>query len=256
MLNIQNRIAVNSLGNGALGSFSIDHSFLFDGVDEHFKIPQAQITDVISGADATATISMLINPSAIGSGEYLFTRRGGGGANFLFEFRLNLTNSIRFNYRNATDTTTDVLNSTTGLLSTGNWYFISVVLEGSSSKVYVNAVDRTSSNGILDGKTYGTGTTSFYETNSFNNGSAGGYNGYISHQSIIGLALDQTQQTAFYNGGEPLNPITEYGNDCVWFGNPDDSGSTAQFAMVDSTNSVTSTSVNMEDADKTTTTPY
>jgi len=36
----------------------------------------------------------------------------------------------------------------------------------------------------------------------------------------------------------------------------EDSGSTAQFSVLDSTNSITATSVNMEDADKTTTTPY
>ena len=68
--------------------------------------------------------------------------------------------------------------------------------------------------------------------------------------------LTDVQSNNHNNRNRPKNPQTEFGSNCLFFLNADDSGSTAQFTITDAISSVTLVSSNLEDVDKTTITTH
>ena len=87
-------------------------------------------------------------------------------------------------------------------------------------------------------------------------GTSNYYNGYIQSLSVVNTVLSLDDHINYYNNGKPKNPQMLFGANCKYFFNPDNSNDTAQFAVTDRINSITATSINMENADLTTVTPY
>ena len=73
------------------------------------------------------------------------------------------------------------------------------------------------------------------------------FDGHINQEFFINRTITIDEHIEWYNKGNILNPQDVFGNDCVWFFNPANSGSTAQFSVVDAVNSITATSFNMVD---------
>ena len=235
-----------------VGSSKITKSLLFDST-EYMKTLSANIPDVISGTGKQFTIYALIKPTAIASGEYLFSKRDAGPANFLFEFRLNVSTRINFTYRNVTDSSNDFVNSNSGLLTANNWYLIYAVINGDNSKIFLNGVDVTNATNIQSTDNYGSGTKgTYWEINSLNNGTVGNYNGNLGQLGILNFAASLAQHQNHYNSGCPkligncYTPSQISANiiqdNFTWNG----SEIVAAYSM---------TSVNMEESDITTTTP-
>jgi hypothetical protein len=231
------------------GAFSIDHSFLLDGVNEYFTIPKAQLDSVITGSNKIFTHSFTFYKTDDLQLNTLF-----GSDNALF-YRIDTANKLTINFHNGTVSKTVTWSD---VFATATWYTIDVVYDysltlGNRTEMYINGVLATKLTDNAD-TIIGSPTTYFYigrySSTSFM------FTGSINQIGLTDTALNQTQITEKYNSGKPLNPQTLYEANNKWFFNPDNGGTTAQFPVVDSINSVTATSVNLEDSDLTTTTPY
>jgi len=232
---------------GGSSAFSIAKSFYFDGVNEYFTIPQADLSSYLSGSGKSFTINLLVKPF-LGSVDYLFANN-----DFSFALRVDASNRLQligrdgaFNYALSTDT-----------LTNGVWQLLTLTYNssltlGNRAEMYVNGTILTKSIDTL-GVNIDSPTLD-YQIGAKNSTEV--FYGYINSFSVLDIPLSQSQITQLYNNGKPKNPQDLFGADCKYFFNPDNSGDTAQFSVVDSVNSITATSVNMEDADKTTETPY
>jgi hypothetical protein len=237
-------------GDGVVGgAFSIANSFLLDGINEYFTIPQADLIGTLSGSNKTITYGFTVQ------------RFGGLGTQQMI-FNVNNLSSfyIMFNSANIItliqqDSGAKTLNSTT-VTTTGVWYNVLITYDptqalGSRGKIYINNVDTTNTDTLT--------TTIDAPTDDYRIGIRGTVNdliAYVNQVFVLDVIPTSNQRTSFYNAGKPKNPQTFFGANCKAFYNPDTSGATAQFVMTDSVNSTSATSVNLEDADKTTVTPY
>jgi hypothetical protein len=217
-------------------------SFEFDGVNEYFTIPKAQIESVISGSNKTFTQSFTFYKTDDLQLNSIF------GDDVGLFYRIDTANKLTINLYNGAVSKTVTWSN---VFATATWYTIDVVYDysltlGNRVEMYINGVLATKLTDNAD-TIIGSPTTSFYigrySSTSFM------FTGYINQTSLTDTALTSLQITEKYNNGNPLNPQTLYGANNKWFFNPDDSGATAQFSVLDSVNSITATSVNLEDAD-------
>ena len=232
---------------GGSAAFSIAKSFYLDGVDECFTIPQADLSTYLSGSGKSFTINILVKPF-LGSVDYLFANN-----DFSFAIRVDASNKLQlicrdggFNSSLSSDTLTD-----------GVWQLLTLTYNssltlGNRAQMYIDSTILTKSNDILGSNI--DSPTLDYQIGAKN--SVAGLYGYINSFSVLDIALSQSQITELYNNGKPKDAQALFGSNCIFFFNADNSGDTAQFSVVDSVNSITATSINMEDADKTTETPY
>lgn len=243
----------DATSNGVVIDFYIGNSFLFDGVNERFTIPQANLQSTITDSGGTWSISVMVKRSSIGTNQCLFGKNG----NSVY-FRFDATNQIRFGVVTPTPVTTTSLITTNDFTDLNKWLFITFTMNqnlaaGSCGQIYVNGVLQTYSNNNIGNSiqpqtavwTVGS-QTSFVQY----------FNGYIQSLSVQDKVLSLAEHQDYYNNGKPKNPQDLFGANNKYFFNADNSGNTAQFSVVDSINTITATSLNMEDADKTTETPY
>jgi hypothetical protein len=229
--------------------FSINHSFLLDGVSEYFTMPLTGIDSVVTGANKQFTILSNFKRTSSGSYHGIFTDDSNN-----ITFRVSSSNLLQLVVKDGT--VNKICNASTAI-SDNIWhtgavsYDYSAVL-GSRVNFYLDTTLNNSSDAATTNIDASTGNFNLWALGS------GGFpfQGNGQMLAIINRVLSPAEIAIWDNGGKPLNPITLFGADSVYLFNPDDSGSTAQFSVVDSTNSITATSVNLEDADKTTTTPY
>ena len=247
----------NIYSGSSSSAFIIANSFLLDGVDEYFNADSlvANVSSDTVGTINVLTKSVNILPSAVAritSFGYTTGQEGIDIAQLTTgEVRLlcQLGGTIQYNV--TTDSAIDLT----------SWTLISIIQDGVQPKILINGVEiaqtTTNPNGLSVWLSSLTNIDNFrigqFSRNSTINYD---YNGYISHISYLNTNISTAQCLDFYNEGQPKNPQILFGANCKFFFNPDNSGDTAQFSVVDSVNSITATSVNLEDADKTTETPY
>ena len=241
-------LKISTLARKGGSIFSITNSFSFDGVDEYMTIPNADLSSYLQGAGKKFTFNFSIYPFAIGDTDYLFANN-----DFSFAIRVDTNGKVQiigrdgaFNYALSTD-----------FLNGNIWQFVTISYDssltlGNRAEIYIN--------GILSGKSVDT-MESTIDTSvvDYQIGAKDGvssFNGSINQISVLDKVLNQTEVLDWYNNGKPKNPQTLFGTDCKFFFNPDNSGASAPFTVTDSINNINATSVNMEDADKTTVTPY
>lgn len=230
--------------------FRITKSFLFDGVDERFTIPQAALQNTITDSGGTFSISaMLKRNSAPVTNKCWFSKNGSSiycrFANNKIEFRI---------YYLAVATLLRTVNT---FDDTNQWYFITCTMDqnlstGACAEIYVNGVAQT-----YDQNTISNITAASNDTWKIGiQGSSNQFDGYIQSLSVENKVLTLADHQSYYNNGKPKNPLILFGTTNKYFFNADASSNTAQFTVTDSVNLITATSVNMEDADKTNETPY
>jgi Concanavalin A-like lectin/glucanases superfamily len=244
------RIGLGLMKGGFGGeAFSIAKSFYLD-VNGYFSAtPNAGITSM-----STGTISVLFK-----SGDYstanarsIFTIDNGTD---FFTIRF-FSNKFDVFYKKS-GVIQWILRATATPIQSNNWYNLVVVQDGIEPIVYLNNVVEAQSFVISTDKTL---FISDLTPTNMNVGTqiidGWEFKGYISSVSIINQVLDASEVADLYNNGKPKDPQALFGSNCKYFFNPDNSGDTAQFTVTDSVNSITATSVNMTDADKTPITPY
>ena len=228
--------------------FTIDHSFLFDGVNETMTIPNAQIDNTIFGGATgrTYSINTLFKSNSSSGWQMLFGLFS--GTNRTFVLRRRPTGEIELILA------TKKLISTETFLDT-DWHMLTVVVDSdnsiSNSYIMMDGVKLTNGTNTV------TGVSTLY-TNDYIIGTFGGAyaNINLSFLSVTDRLQTEFESLDLYNSGQPKDPQLLFGSNCVALINADNSGSTAQFAITDSVNSVSASTVNMEDTDKTITTPY
>lgn len=233
---------------GGSSAFSIAKSFYLDGVDEAFVVDANDINSYISGTNKQFSLSFVLKRTEINSFNHFFGEDISNG----IIVRFNSTNDISLLIYNVGYTS---MVTTSTFADTTDFYFINIVYDGvtpSNSKIYVNAVDEVLTSNTL-GSVIQNGTSNYLIGG---RNAADYFNGYYNSFSVIDRLLTPTEVTDYYNNGKPKNPQALFGANCKYFFNADNSGDTAQFTVTDSVNSINATSVNMEDADKTTVTPY
>jgi len=235
--------------------FSIANSFLLDGVDEKFNLgTQANWTNYVAGQKQFSVFFMI---KRVNTGGALVTSLAGqygssGSRAFRFTIFNDMINMGVFDSTNSGG----FMNGSTVLNSTSLWYGITYTYDysqalGSRGKIYLNSVEETLASETLksDIKIQTLGVELGKSETNYGNI-------YISSGGLVNRVATQTEITNWYNNGKPKNLIDVFGTDCKDSINPDTSGNTAQFTMNDGTNPATWTSVNLEDIDKTTITPY
>jgi len=231
-------------------SFKINSSFLFDGVNESFSIPNAALLSLLSGSTCKFSISAMVYLNAAGVNTIIGNWIS---PNQSFTIYIHTDGRLFFTQRSSATTKNCTSVET---LATSAWHFITVNFDYSKSlglrgEIFANGVQFTTSDNL--GAVVDTPTT-YYKIGTYNNSNF--LNGNLVLISINNLPMTLSEHINFYNNGKPKNPQILFGANCKYFFNPDNSGSTAQFTVTDSVNSITATSVNLEDSDKTTTTPY
>jgi len=231
--------------------FSIEHSFLLDGVDEKITIPNAALVNTLSGSNKKFSIFLVVKRASTG-GEQNLLSSFGSPVSMMTRFEASGSfNMLLRDAGNAQLRTSNLFNNTS------IWYAITFSYDsslslGSRGSIMVNGVDEAIS---VDQLTTTVDTT----TDVYNIGSRSSssfFNGNVAYVGVRNNATTIAEHITWLNEGNPLDIRDQFGSEGVYLMNPDDSGSTAQFSIVDSVNNVTATSVNLEDVDKTTDTPY
>lgn len=234
--------------------FKIDHSFSLDGINKYFTIPNAALGSVLSGASKKFTINILVKRGSIGTNQGIIAAWDAGQQSILFRF--NTTNKLNFLMKDGA--VTKSATSTNSFTDTSNFIWITLSYDasltlGNRTQFKVNGIAESTSSDTTTAN-IDTGT-SLYHIGS----QTGTTNTLDGNQSLLFIRDDMTttiESLADYNAGKPLSGLITYGANCVYQFNPDKSGATAQFSVLDSVNSITATSVNLINSDKTTVTPY
>jgi hypothetical protein len=258
MLSIANRNTIDSVSRSG-GAFSIANSFVLDGVDEYFNI-DSMISPLASTTKGTWLISLFITDATpSGNGSIIaFDDTSTKEDIMVFINTLGIINII-VRVANVGQWT---LATTSAVFTDNTWHTLALVQDGVSPVVCIDGV------AVPQGFTLDTNKSSWFNNSSgldngrigcrnFNNAGNSLFSNIIINQvSFLDTDLSASQTLAWHNNNKPKNPQSLFGTSVKGFFNPDNSGSTAQFTITDSINSVTATSVNLEDVDKTTATPY
>jgi len=257
MLNNRRHLGVNEGFNSGKfglstvgGVFSIDHSFLLDGSNEYFDIPNADLSSILQG-NVQKSITFVFYYTG---GAYP-TLWSNGNTNRGLYFLINdSTGAIAFQWNNLSDSGKYVLTDP-AVINKNEWNVLTFNVDTTNgSSIMLNGSDLS----IDTDQSIGNDVISNTHKFSIGKGGVAGlsyFMGYMQQVSINKILTLSEHQT-LYNSGKPLNPQTLYGVDNHYYFNTDNSGSTAQFVVSDSVNSIDATSVNLEDADKTTFTNY
>ena len=231
-------------------TFKINWSFLFDGVSEYFTIPNAALNDLFKSSNDFTLITAFKITNLPTSGNYGLVSNNSGGA-FTMSLYYNTTKRLILQTFFAGYPSIQ----TSAFITANTWYFLVAVIDKTTpanNKMYINGVNDVNSNSL---GTFGNNTYD-YVLAARNQGGGQYLDGNMGYVAVINRTLSNSEADDIYNSGKPLNPISRFGVDCKYFFNPNNSGSTAQFSVVDSKHSITAVSTNLEDADKVNDTMY
>ena len=236
----------NYFGN----QFSIAKSFYLDGVDEYFRTPKANLSAYLNGADKEWTYITTIKRVKISAVQEIF---GDSESKLFLSFQTN--NRIQLRLRNSVDGDT-FCNTTATFPNTKDFYTIAFRFKGSNSlgnrvSIFVNGVEFAVTDAVAS---YHDNPTNYYMVGSRGGGTD--FGNYYQSQFSLNDYLTDAEILNHYNNGKPKDANALFGARNYMFINPDNSDDTAQFTLTDAINSITWSSINMEDEDKTPLTPY
>ena len=238
---------------GGSAAFSIAKSFYLDGVDEYFQLSNTDLDSVMVGSNLQFTILTSVKRNELSRLQSLFAKDN-VGASRSFWLRFQSTNDLEFVVNDGLSIKTDKWNFSTDLTQ---WYHLAIVFDYTDSGNFASLY----SNGSLVAKTTQATISGNIATGSANyhigSSSTPGFYAdlYQNQLAVLDTPLSLAQYQNWYNNGQPKNPQSLFGSNCKFFFNPDDrSGDTAQFSVTNQ--GITATSVNLENADLTSITPY
>ena len=238
-----------SLKDSISSSFIVASSFLLDGVNEGFYTTDIPKFEALLSGDVGFTMTFSFKRGAIGTDQALF---GDHGSRFMIRI-IGLTNRLQVDLDDGTTQAKSV--GSTAITSTTEWQTAVITFNyanplGSRTGIYLNGVDEApvdaTTKSLMNGSNIYIGLRSGVNY----------WNGNMGQVSIIDRVLTPSEISNWHNSGQPKDPQALFGNDTKYFFNPDNSGSTAEFTVLDSVNDITMVSFNLEDQDKTNQTPY
>jgi hypothetical protein len=240
-------------GNRGGSAFSIAKSFYLDGVDEYFTIPNADLSSVLQGV-----VQASFNFTFKFTNDDNFTLWGNGNINRgIFIGYAQSSNFIQMYYYNEFSQA-KYIRFPSSAFTVNAWNNATFTIDTttvSNNKLFVNGAEISPDTSTLISSQEVLTTADDFSIG-LSIAGFGNYDGYINQISVIDRVISLSEHQSWYNNGKPKDPQALFGANCKYFFNPDNSGDTAQFSVVDSVNSITATSVNMVDADKTPITPY
>ncbi len=233
--------------------FSNVNSFSFDGVDETIDLGSASTLELTNNFTVSFWIkeSSSLNRGILVSGDYGFSQG--------WRIYRTSTNKIAFHCTARTATSTTSIN-------TGAWFHVLATFESNTgsnrrNRIYINGSLEHTSTGVPASPTY-TGT--IYKQIGYRYSTTGHeFAGNLDEVAVWDSLLSSDAITEVYNSGTPnnLNSLSNVGDPIAWyrmgeeatFSNP---GGTGNWTLTDQgTGANNGTSVNMEEADRTTDTP-
>ena len=238
---------------GGTAAFSIAKSFYLDGVNEYFTIPNADLSSVLQGV-----VQASFNFTFKFTNDDNFTLWGNGNINRgIFIGYAQSSNFIQMYYYNEFSQA-KYIRFPSSAFTVNAWNNATFTIDTttvSNNKLFVNGAEISPDTSTLISSQEVLTTADDFSIG-LSIAGFGNYDGYINQISVIDRVISLSEHQSWHNNGKPKNPQSLFGSNCKYFFNPDNSGDTAQFTVTDSVNSIKATSVNMEDADKTTETPY
>tara|TARA_R100000278_G_scaffold60916_1_gene49558 strand:+ start:1386 stop:2468 length:1083 start_codon:yes stop_codon:yes gene_type:complete len=233
--------------------FSNQYSFDFDGVDEVIDLGTSSTLELTDNFTISFWIkeTSSLNRGILVCGDYGFSQG----------WRIYRTSAHKIAFHCTARTAT----STTSI-NTGDWFHVLATFESNTgsnrrNRIYINGSLEHTSTGLPGSPTY-TGT--IYKQIAYRYSSTGHeFAGNLDEIAVWDSLLSSSAITEVYNSGTPnnLNSLSNVGDPVAWyrmgeeatFSNP---GGTGNWTLTDQgTGSNDGTSVNMEEADRTTDTP-
>jgi hypothetical protein len=211
--------AYDTSGNGNTGTFTNGPTWStgktggagkFDGSDDFVEIGSSSKID----NSQTGTITAWVNTNTITADGSIFNYGGASIANAgVFEFKLsNISGSntyLGIKQRSNGVATINAFRGST-LLSTNTWYYVTLVSNGSTWKMYLNGIEQTltsisgTNNGNWLGDTTVTETDRTTIGRNYSNGAySGPFNGLIDDVKIYNYVRTPAQIAWDYNQGAP-----------------------------------------------------
>jgi hypothetical protein len=250
---------INPISGNRGGSavFSIAKSFYLDGVNEYFNADD--VLPLLSTTTKGTWLFSLKNITTANFQDIIVFADSASPLNAVYCYISNI-GKITFRSFVAGAEKFRVETTSTTLLNDGLFHTLAFIQDGVNPRILVDgvliaqttpaAVDKTvwfNDFSTLDNVRIGAAKFNGIAEQFF-------YNGYINQIGFFNDDLSNEEVLNWHNENKPKN-VTSIRN-CVENFNPDNSGDTSQFTVIGDVNASNFTSVNMEDADKTTETPY
>jgi len=234
--------------------FFNNFSFLIDGTNEQFTIPNADLSTILQG-NVTASLNFVFYP--LTQTNFLLWSNGKTHPNRGIHVFWS-SSSIGVKYNRVSDGTIRGINFPASAFVINAWNFVTLTIDTVTGQgtLKANGIEITSTSSTM---VAGDMVISNSDNFIFGGGETGAFtnlNGYINQMSIVNRIISLSEHQDWYNSGKPLNSQDYFSTDNKLFFNSDNSGSVAQFSVVDSVNSITATSENLETADKVSFVPY
>ena len=217
-----------------------------DGISKKLTIPNSDINSLVSGSNNFSIMASVKIDSLTGGSGFLGNTVTVNGRSTMTFFADSIG---RVKVQTYLAGFPSMLTSAS--LSVNTEYVIWAVLDKttpSNNRIYFNAVSKSLAVNSLT--TFGSQTPSFAIGSIDPSANNQPLNGFVKSLAIVNRTITPTEVTDNYGGGNPLNPQTQFGTDCKYFFNSDNSiWGGASFTVEDSTNSITATSSNMVEAD-------
>ena len=177
----------------------VDH-FLFDGISDYITIDAKSSSPVNFSNDFT--ISVWVNPTVINATHQIFTKYGSTTDLQSVTLGILVDGKVNSTLKNVSASVN--LRGAAGAVTTsGGWYHIVLVREGTNNSLYINQNTPTKS-------AYATNTSPLVNTGGTQpiiiggqtTGTTNEFDGFISKVKLYNAALTTTQITALYNEGE------------------------------------------------------
>ena len=223
----------------------VAYSMNFDGIDESVNFGNINDWD----GSSPLTISFWFKYSAFAL-DYLLGKWGSGAGWLVTSFNSN----IRFYKKDGSGNQTIIGGNT---MTANNWYHVVITTgganDGSDTLVYLNDVSTSFTYASAFSGSASNSVDFVVGTDSLGNNYT---SGDLMYLSLFNTELSASDVTSLYNSGLPVDPRDVSLNPSFFtpLGGPNDTFST-NWAIVDEINGNNGTSVNMEEADKTSETP-
>ena len=193
---IGNLLYLEETGSGQTPEF--DKLLLFDSTDAILKTPKANIdTSVMTGVRPTFTIHSVFWINHSGSQTQNLSGLYNDTSNRLYSFIAARSATPQARLTLYHQTSLDRLTSNANSIVFGRWMSVSMVVDGTDSKVYINKVDETLSNEIDNTSNYGLGTLgndwTLGQFNSLTPSSVDSFEGKIATWSLIDYAITKAE---------------------------------------------------------------
>ena len=174
------------------GAFTNQYSVSLDGSDDFIDVGTVS---ALNGSISAVTISAWFKVSAFGDAVI----SGGSSGSDRFYMQVYDSTTIRYGSGVGFD------DFTVPTLSTGTWYHVALIHNGTSAELYLNNSQSSSGSRVVESPTANYGSS--FKIGSYFSGS-NYFQGLLDEVAVFNSALSASNITAIYNSGVPSNIST------------------------------------------------